>query len=201
MRRFLSFLALTVAGSALGDIAAAERLESVYTDLNADRDCAVFSMNEEGGEFANMVCAGWRGYPVFIFSGDLRETVFYGFMPDPAKPPAWESFTAFNSTGPKVEWRIGTAESRAVPVATIHRWFVNDDPEQPSKATEVLAVAKVGQVDRRDGCVVGLVLATGNPQANAQARRIADERAEKFRCGRDERVLVGSRLPSFSRSE
>lgn len=199
MRTLLSAFVLILTG--LGQAAHADGTESVYTDLDTDRDCAVFSMNEEGGEFANMVCAGWRGYPVFIFSGDLRETVFYGFMPESGTPPAWESFDAFNSTGPKVEWRVRSEESRQIPFATIHRWFVNDDPDRPSRSTEVLVVAKVGQIDKRDGCVVALVLATGNPNANAEARRIADQRAEGFRCGKDERVLVGSRLPSFSRSQ
>jgi hypothetical protein len=52
----------------------------------------------------------------------------------------------------------------------------------------VLLVAKVGQPDARQGCTVGLVLATGNPQANEQARRIADDQARSFECGTDERV-------------
>lgn len=196
MRTLLSVFAMLLACLPAG----ADTVSSAYTDLNVDRDCAVFSINEEGGAFANMVCPGWRGYPVLIFSGDLRESVFYGFMPGGASPPAWESFAAFNSTGPRVEWRVRTGKTRTVPFATIHRWFVNEDPDNPSKATEVLVVAKVGQVEEREGCVVGLVLATGNRNANAEARRIADERAQGFRCGRDMRIVVGGPMPSFSRS-
>jgi hypothetical protein len=53
----------------------------------------------------------------------------------------------------------------------------------------------------RDGCAVGLVLATGNPEANEAARELADERARNFTCGVDKRVTVGDPMPDFSRSE
>ena len=85
-----------------------------------------------------------------------------------------------------------------MPFATIHRWFVSD-PEDPDKQIEVLVVEKVGQIGERDGCAVGLVLATGNPNANEMARKIADEQARDFACGADERVIVGDPMPEFSR--
>jgi hypothetical protein len=191
--------AMAVAG--LGQVAAAGEISSAYTDIDAEKTCSIFSANEEGGEFANLACNGWRGYPVLIYSGDLRESVFYGFPPDGDLAPAWESFSAFNSTGPRIEWRIETDGSRSVPFAAIHRWFVSADPENPDKQTEVLVVEKVGQMHERQGCAVGLVLATGNPQANEEARRIADERARHFSCGVDQRVVVGDSVPDFSRSE
>ncbi|MGO4841508.1 hypothetical protein AB4144_55540, partial [Rhizobiaceae sp. 2RAB30] len=61
----------------------------------------------------------------------------------------------------------------------------------------------VGQIGERDGCAVGLVMATGNPKANETARKIADEQARTFACGADERVLVGGEppLPEFHRQE
>jgi len=67
----------------------------------------------------------------------------------------------------------------------------------------VLVVEKVGQLHERDGCAVGLVVATGNPQANETARKIADEQARNFICGSDERVIVadGIPLPDFQRQE
>ena len=191
--------AMVVAG--LGQVAAAGEISSAYTDIDAEKTCSIFSANEEGGEFANLACNGWRGYPVLIYSGDLRESVFYGFPPDGDLAPAWESFSAFNSTGPRIEWRIETEGSRSVPFAAIHRWFVSADPENPDRQTEVLVVEKVGQMHERDGCAVGLVLATGNPKANEEARRIADDRARNFACGVDQRVVVGDSVPDFSRSE
>jgi hypothetical protein len=181
-------------------VVAAGEISSAYTDIDAEKTCSVFSANEEGGEFANLACNGWRGYPVLIYSGDLRESLFYGFPPDGDLAPAWESFSAFNSTGAKIEWRIEADGPRATPFATIHRWFISADPENPEKQTEVLVVEKVGQIHERAGCAVGLVLATGNPKANDAAREIADEKARNFICGADQRVVVGD-VPDFTRSE
>jgi len=175
---------------------------SAYTEINAETSCSTFALNEEGGEFANLVCNGYKGYPVFIYSGDLRESVFYGFPPGGDLAPAWESFGAFNSTGPKIEWRIEKTGAQEIPFATIHRWFVSN-PEDSSVQTEVLVVEKVGSILERDGCAVGLVVATGNPQANDTARKIADEQARDFACGADERVLVDAKepVPFFDRQE
>ncbi len=179
-------------------------ISSVYTELDADEDCTVFAAAGEGeGDWANLVCTGYSGYPVIIYSADLRESLFYGFPPAGDLAPAWESFAAFNSAGPKIEWRVEMDGDRALPFAAIHRWFVSNDPDSPEKKTEVLVVAKVGQLAERDGCAVGLVVATGNPKANETARKIADEQARNFACGADERVLVSgdAPLPEFSRAE
>jgi hypothetical protein len=184
-------------------LAHAAEVSSAYTDINTEKDCTVFATAEEGdGDWANMVCSGFRGYPVIIYSADLRESVFYGFPPAGDLAPTWESFAAFNSSGPKIEWRIETEDGRAIPFAAIHRWSVSD-PENPDKQVEVLVVSKVGQIAERDGCAVGLVAATGNPKANEMARKIADEQARDFACGADERVLVSgdAPLPEFSRAE
>jgi len=197
MRRALSLLACLATTTP----AFAAQMSSAYTEIRADSDCSVFEINEEGGEFAQMICPGWKGYPVIISTGDLRESLFYGFPPA-GQALVWESFGPFNSTGPKIEWRIETDGQKAVPIATIHRWFVSD-PEDSVRKTEVLVVEKVGQLGVGDGCTVGLVVATGNAKANETARRIADETARDFSCGADERVLVSGEvpLPSFDRQE
>jgi hypothetical protein len=197
MRKFLAMLAVTGFSSA----AHAGEISSVYTDLVAEKDCVTYSAAEDGeGDWANLACAGYRGYPVLIAYDDVRESVFYGFPPTEDLP--WESFSAFNSAGPKIEWRIETNGDQGVPFATIHRWSVSD-PEDPDKKIEVLVVSKVGQMAERDGCVVGLVVATGNPKANDTARKIADEQTKTFACGADERVQVSGdvALPEFSRAE
>jgi hypothetical protein len=185
---------------ALSQLAHADEISSVYTELNVDKDCTTFAINEEGGEFANLACNGYGGYPVLIYSADLRESIYYGFPKGGDLAPAWESFAAFNSAGPKIEWRVAKDGGRAVPFATIHRWSVSD-AEDPDKMVEVLVVEKVSQLVEQDGCAVGLVLATGNPKANETARRIADEQARNFACGGDERVLVGEPMPLFERQE
>ena len=109
----------------------------------------------------------------------------------------WESFVAFNSAAPKLEWRIETNGDRAVPYAIIHRRSISD-AEAENKPTDVLIVAKVAQPETYEGCTVGLVLATGNPNANDQARKLADEKARTFACGKDERVVIGN-APDFGR--
>jgi hypothetical protein len=188
--------ALLIAGLTLA--ARAEEISSVYTDLSFDKDCTAFDINEEGGEFLNQVCNGYGGYPIFVYGADLRESWYFGF-PKPADY-VWETFSAFNSGSSKVEWRVSRDGDRVTPFATIHRWAISD-AEDAEKKTEVLVVAKVGQVTEQDGCAVGLVMATGNPQANETARKIADEQARGFACGGDERVLVGDNIPVFQRSE
>lgn len=181
----------------LSAAARAEEIVSAYTDIDVDKGCTTFDLNEEGGEFANIACNGYGGYPVLIYAADLRESIYYGFPP--AGDHVWESFAAFNSTGPKIEWRVSKDGNRTIPFATIHRWFVSD-AEDADKRTEVLVVSKVGQVGEQAGCTVGLVLASGNPQANETARRIADEQAREFACG-DERVVVGDNVPQFDRQQ
>lgn len=181
------------AGSAQAEIT------SAYTEFNAEKDCAVFSETEPEGDFSSMVCPGYKGYPILLYSADLRESVYFGFPT--AETPAWESFGPFNGIGGKTEWRIETgADGRSVPFAAIQRFFVSD-PQDSEKKVEVLVVEKVGQVEDQEGCAVGLVLATGNPNANAMARTIADEAARDFACGADERTIVGSPMPEFSRGE
>ena len=180
--------------------AAAGEIFSAYTDLDPANDCTTFAAAQDGeGDWANLACTGYRGYPVILYSADLRESVFYGFPPGGDIAPAWESFSAFNSVGPKIEWRIETEGAVAIPFAAIHRWKVSN-AEDPDRQTEILVVEKVGQIHAREGCAVGLVLATGNPDANVAARRIADERAKDFACGVDERVVIGT-VPDFSRAE
>lgn len=196
----LLLTAILAASSCL--TAQAGGISSAYSDFDLEKDCTIFAMNAEEGQFSNMVCDGYRGYPVIVYSGDLRESVFYGFPPAGDFAPAWESFAAFNSIGPKIEWRIEENGDLRIPFATIHRWSVSN-PEDPDSQVEVLVVAKVGQMAERDGCVVGLVVATGNPKANETARKIADEQARSFACGADERVQVGGDLPvpEFQRQE
>ncbi|MDT9156115.1 hypothetical protein RSW20_25600, partial [Escherichia coli] len=75
--------------------------------------CSVFAMAEEGdGDWVDMVCSGYRGYPIVIYYADARESIFYGFPPDGDLAPAWESFDGFNSAGPRIEWRIERDGSR-----------------------------------------------------------------------------------------
>ncbi|RWO41147.1 MAG: hypothetical protein EOS12_23790 [Mesorhizobium sp.] len=182
----------------LGQAAQADGISSAYTDLDSKKDCVTYAQAEEGdGDWADLACSGYRGYPVLIAYDDARESLFYGFPPGGDMTTVWESFSGFNSSGAKIEWRIETTGDKAVPYAAIHRRSISN-PEDDKKPTEVLLVAKVGQMDARDGCTVGLVLATGNPTANDQARKLADDKARTFACGKDRRTVIG-KVPAFGR--
>ncbi|RWL95884.1 MAG: hypothetical protein E5X80_32750 [Mesorhizobium sp.] len=186
---------LSLAG--LCQAAQAGDISSAYTDLDWKKDCVTYAQSEEGdGDWASLACAGYRGYPVLIGYDDARESVYYGF-PSDDMTAVWESFSGLNTAGPKVEWRIETNGDKAVPFAVIHRREISN-PENDNKPTEVLVVAKVAQPEEHEGCTVGLVLATGNPQANDQARKLADEKAKSFACGKDKREVIG-KIPDFGR--
>jgi hypothetical protein len=166
--------------------AQAQERSSVYTEIHIDKSCTAFARAEEGeGDWANLVCDGWRGYPVFIQYGDLRESLFYGYPPAGDMAPEWESFGAFNSTGTTIEWRLEQRGDDLIPYATIHRWFVSD-PENEGENLQVLVVEKVGQPYEREGCAVAYVMATGNPDANEKARNYADNLVDGFACGADQ---------------
>lgn len=197
--KLLLLSALIIAGAL--QVATGSELSSAYSDLDPEKDCTVFAAAEEGdGDWADLVCNGYRGYPVLLYSDDLRETLFYGFPPTGDLAPNREGFSAFNSSGPRIEWRLQTENGRSLPFATIHRRTISTSGDGTT-TVDVLVVSKVGQVENREGCVVGLVLASGHPEANEKAREIADERARDFACGTDRPVSVGEPMPHFQRSD
>lgn len=196
MNRFFAAACLVFAALA----PARAELVSEYTDLVAERDCALVGRAADGeGDWANFVCPGYKGYPVVLSYADARESVFYGFPPEGEAGFVWESFEGFNSSGPTIEWRIDRQEGGEIPFATIHRWTVSH-PDDPDAQIEVLVVEKVGLLPERQSCAVGYVVASGNPQANEQSRNLADEQARDFACGDQPSVLAGEiALPAFSR--
>lgn len=162
----------------------AQTMSSAYSELDSKKNCTVYAEAEEGdGDWANLVCDGWRGYPILLQYGDARESLFYGYPPAGDMAPAWESFGGFNHTGKTIEWRLRQRGDHNIPLATIHRWFVSDGMDGN---VEVLVVEKVGQPYERDGCAVAYVVATGNPEANEKARNYADNLVEGFACGADQ---------------
>ncbi|MGI9374327.1 MAG: hypothetical protein ACR2OJ_17710 [Hyphomicrobiales bacterium] len=173
--------------------ALASDYSSAYTKIDSEKHCTVFARAQEGdGEWANLVCDGYRGYPVMIFYSDLRESIFYGFTKGGTLAPRWESFAGFNQTSKTIEWRLKKMNDLTIPFATIHRWFIE---ESGAPQVEVLVVEKVGQVSQRDGCAVGYVVASNNPGANAQAREIADNTAENFDCVAGKPAIRAGNVP------
>ena len=186
--------------SAVICLPAQAQMSSEYTQIDSQASCTVFAQAEEGdGDWANLVCDGWRGYPVMVQYGDLRESFYYGYPPAGDMAPIWESFSGFNSTGPTIEWRLEQRGENRVPVATIHRWFVSTGEGED---VQVLVVEKVGQPFERDGCAMAYVMATGNPNSNEKARNYADNLVHGFSCGDQPAIDAGTvPMPDFVRAE
>jgi hypothetical protein len=133
---------------------------------------------------------------VHVTAGDQRTYVSYGPRAKD-EPAAGQTLASFNSEGKTIEWRIERRPNgTAVPFATILRFntSVVGDKEDQIKG-QVLVVTRLGP---GGVCHVGYVDGRANPDANELARKIADEQARKFRCGKDKRIVLGTKGPGFS---
>ncbi len=191
MKRVVLALLCAVAMSA--SPARAAEITSAYTDFPADIVCAQLSAYEAGASFS---CPGYMGYGVVFSEGDLRQSIFYGYVGSWYAEGAWESFGPFNSAGTKIEWRLHDG----VPKATILRWIIeNSNPQtgeiDPARRGEILVVSRVAQPGEGEACVIGYVDARANTNANDLARDLADTQFESFRCRVDEPVYHGEQGP------
>lgn len=191
-RRLAALPLLTAAllAPALPMAAGAEEITSAYTDLDLAK-CRHTASKEvaDGGSWR---CRGHGGIDVHVAEGDLR--MFVSFGPDARNQPAAEqTFPGFNNVDRKrIEWRIAREPGgKATPFATILRWDVTIDAEGSSR--QVLVVTRLG----RHVCQVGYVLASGNPEANGLARKLADTQARAFDCAKDEPGTMGPRGSLF----
>jgi hypothetical protein len=142
----------------------------------------------------SLLCPGLKGYPVKFESGDERETVHYGDPAEATTETVWESFLPFNSIAETFEWRL----EKGVPFAAIHRFRISSGDGEPGAASvppkgQVLVISKVGQPGGPAGCVVGLVDALANVDANELARKVADKVAPGFTCSKDKAEYYGKR--------
>ena len=172
--------------------AAAQSIEYVYTKFDAKK-CR-HERGKEVEDYGSWLCPGHEKLNVLLSAGDQRMYVTYGSgkQKDLA---ASQTFPGFNDVYEgTVEWRIEKTDGKARPFATILRWNVvtPDDREKatgPIKSTgRVLVVTRLGPGGT---CHVGYVDARVNPDANGLARRIADEHARTFKCGKDKRIVAG----------
>ena len=172
---------------------------SAYTVLDFDRGCqpvgGPLSQEDEDMGSQSLLCDGYKDYPVRYDQGDERTTVHYGDLSKATTETGWESFAGFNSAVEKFEWRL---DDKGVPFAAIHRFLISsgeqDSPGiKASSSGQVLVISKVSQPKGPAGCVVGLVDALANADANDLAREIADQLAPGFSCGKDKAVYHGKR--------
>lgn len=156
--------------------ARAAEIESVYTKLDLKR-CKDVTPEEIKDNGAVLICSGYDGTDVRVAEGDLRIFVSYG--PNAAtQTAAYETLPQFNTIGETLEWRVKREGGKRKPFATILRFRWDSDLIEGS----TLVVTKLGT---DDACHMAYVEATDNPQANEQARAIADKEAAAFACKKD----------------
>ncbi|MET3897801.1 hypothetical protein ABIB57_001747 [Devosia sp. UYZn731] len=154
---------------------------SAYTDINLDQ-CLVLDADDFGASWA---CPGYKGYPLQVTEGDLRFALNYGFNIQ-KEPGFGQSMGPFNHLGPKLEWRLSNESGGWLPVATIVRYFTQNQ-ETYKETNEVLVVTQLleGQT-----CHIAYIDALANPNANELARQAADK-AGKFDCVNDKVDIIG----------
>jgi hypothetical protein len=177
----LSVLACT--DVVLNAAAKAETFTSVYTSTAA-KDCRKgHSFKIDGDDYASdRTCPGVGGFVVLRQEEDLRETISVGRTASAAaaEPAASQGFGAFNSTTDTVEWRL---DAKGKPFAIIQRWHIADadNPTRDGRpgTSQRLIVTRLppGPV-----CHIAYIEVRGNPTANEEARKIADEQARNFDC-------------------
>jgi hypothetical protein len=177
----LSMLICTDVG--LNAAATAETFTSAYTSTAA-KDCRKgHSFKIDGDDYASdRVCPGIGGLVVLWQEKDLRGTISVGrnVKAAAAEPAASQGFGAFNSTTDTIEWRL---DGERKPFAIIQRWHIAD-PDNPTRdgrpgTSQRLVVTRLPP---RPVCHVSYIDVKGNPNANDEARKVADETARGFDC-------------------
>ena len=175
--------------------AAAEEFESRTTSI-AEKACKTVSRLRDGMSrlVAARVCPGRGGYVVLVSEDDLREVLSVGKTAAAAskEPAATQSFGAFNGYEDKVEWR--SVKAARAPFALIANWYL-DDQENLDKTGRPIAqhMLVVFRLPPGPVCKVAVVDLKANPDAQALARKAADEIARGFKCPTDKLAIVGQR--------
>jgi hypothetical protein len=167
--------------------------ESVYTKLDMAK-CTAIETGEQGGRWS---CPGWGGYPVEIAEGDLRHSLFFGYLGDWSKKQHFESFGPFNHVSGTFEWIVEGKTAKAA----IARFIIeNSDPDtgevDAQSRGQVLVIFKVGQKGEGEACTVGYVDARANPDPNGLARKVAATEVRDFACRFNEPQWHGIKGPA-----
>lgn len=153
---------------------------SSYSKFDIDKDCNFErpADEEDTAEGVRGVCKIDGKPDVYFYEGDLRQTLGFG-----AEKP-FETFGAWNHVNDVIEWR---SDDGGKIYAAIVRFFL-DQPNPKTGAFDkslrgqVLVVHKVAKSMSDETCVVGLVDARRNNDANILARDIADDVTGEFNC-------------------
>ncbi|MEM7301534.1 MAG: hypothetical protein AAF468_10675 [Pseudomonadota bacterium] len=194
------FVVLIASATTFFASAAGHAADSLYSKLDFDKHCTFEkpASEEEEGMGASGVCRIPDFPEIHFAEGDLRHSAGFG------APKQFESFAQFNSMNNTIEWRFG---SDGVAYAAIVRFFIeNINPAtgavDPKRKGQVLVIHRVASGGDKNTCVVGMVDARANENANQLARDVADGDAAIFQCGVDKakyhgRVGKFAGTPSF----
>ena len=150
-----------------------DKIESVYTDIAANK-CKTIDSNEDEGWITQM-CDGVGGYKLEVFEADIRQSINV-IAPNGKKSEL--DFQAnvsgsFSSLGEKAEWRVREKDGKSVPFALIARLNASN-PDNETKSTSYLVVSKIN-ADK--SCITDVIKPSAN--ANEEARKAADNSANK----------------------
>jgi hypothetical protein len=168
IRRFLLFTSIAVFALAL--TASADSVSSVYSSLSGCK------LVKKGQDFSTSACKGVGGYNLRLEYDDARESITV-ISPNGKshKLEFWSVISnGFSSVGEKAEWRVTRKAGRVVPIALIVRFNASENPEDSTKVTSYLAVAKITP---QKICVTDKIEPSAT--ANEDARRAADNSANK----------------------
>ena len=181
MEKFAALIVLGLSATA----ASAGEITSVYSDLDL-KTCKALELynGQDNGEGGVWECKGIEGFDVLYLEGDLRGYVAFG--PEArSQCSSAQTFGAFNSPGPKIEWRMENGK----PIATILRWFTDNGSGEANAKQNWLVVSKL---NGKDACRTALI-DTKYPNANAVARTHADGKSRTFNCEKDVPDVVSQR--------
>lgn len=168
IRRFLSLTSVIVFALAL--TASADSVKSVYSSLSG---CKLVN---KGHDYSTSACKGVGGYNLQLEYDDARESITV-ISPNGQKHKLefWNVISSgFSSVGQKAEWRVTSKAGRLVPIALIVRFNASENPEDSTKVTSYLAVAKITP---QKICVTDKI--GPGATSNEDARRAADNSADK----------------------
>lgn len=149
---------------------------STYTPFDLDR-CKQTEKPDEYVFGGSWRCKGIPGYDIFQSGMDARNGAGFG-KSDEDNCALRKTFSPFNTSLSPIEWRF----KGKTPIAAIERWSVIKDPSSgTNESVTWLVVNKL-----HDGTSCHMHYVSGSfPEANAAARKAADEKAESFNCETD----------------
>ena len=149
-------------------------LAADYASTYSKFDISTCEQIEKGDEYVyagTWACEGYEGLEIIQSSADDRSFAAFGSRND-QHCALHKTFSPFNTALSPVEWRLKDGK----PIAAIERWSVVSDDKGNSVTWLV-----VNALRPHDSCHVHYV-AGSYPEANAAARRAADDLTEGFDC-------------------